>query len=207
MKHTNPFLERDLTVALLWPVLSWSSYSQFTQYSKEDWYEQYVLGKRNGFGASVEAGRVIGERLATDLSYLPEVPRPQEYEVELKATIGNVDLVGHLDGLSMKGKPIKLFEYKTSLSKVKWTAATVNKHEQIDFYCLLLWLNYRIRPEDLQIKLVYIPVKENGSFEVLCSDEKIQIIATKRTLSRVLLFGAKLKKVHAEMKVYVDNHA
>lgn len=217
---TNPFQDRDLHTILLFPALSWSSYNQFVNYDKEEWYRKYVLGNRTIPNPSMEAGRIIGERLAMDPTYLPEVPRPKEYEVELRADFPYHDynglvrvkhvmkLVGHLDGLSLKktgGKSkCKLLEYKTSLSDKTWTASSVAKHEQLDFYCLLLYLNYKIKPEELDISLVYIPVKQLGSFEIVRSEEPIRIINTQRTLSRILLFAAKLKKVHVEMRAYID---
>ncbi len=200
----NPFQDRDLHTTLLFPTLSWSSYNAFVDYDKAEWYNKYVLGIRGLVNASMEAGRIIGERLATDPSYLPEVPRPAEYEVELTATFGGIDIIGHLDGFSMK-KNKKLFEYKTSLSGKRWTAVSVNNHEQIDMYCLLIWLNYKFRPEDLKIQLVYIPVKQLGSFEIVRDEaQPIQIINTKRTMADILRFGVKLKKAHKEMNAYID---
>ena len=202
MKTNNPFKDRDLSETLRWPALSWSSYNSFVNYDKEDWYKQYVLGEKLPPNPAMLAGQIIGERLATDRTYLPEVPRPTWYEVELKAKLGNINLVGHLDGLS-KGR---LLEYKTSSSSVRWTKASVAKHGQITFYCLLLWLTKRISPESLKIDLVYIPVSMDLDFEVKRNNEPIQIIPTKRSMSDILRFGAELSKVYKEMQDYIKNH-
>ncbi len=197
---TNPFQNRDLTEQLRFPVMSWSSYNAFVNYDKELWYKHYFFGVPMEPNPAMRAGQIIGERLATDSSYLPEVPRPTWYEVELKAKLGDIQLIGHIDGLS-KGR---LLEYKTSQSTVRWTRASVAKWRQIDFYCLLLWLTKRIPPESLKINLVYIPVEMNMDFEVVRNDEPIQVIPTKRSMIDILKFSVELKRVHAEMQEYVQ---
>lgn len=199
----NKFTDRDLTKILRFPTVSWSSMDSFMSYDKDEWYDKYVLGKETEPNPHIIAGRIIGERLSVDHAYLPEVPRPEIYEAELSAKIGAINIVGHLDGLSMK-RYKKLLEYKTSLSGKKWTAASVAKWGQIDFYCLLIWENYRIKPEDLHITLTYIPVKQLGSFDIVRSDDPVMTYKTTRTLGQVLVFGAKIKKVHEEMVKFVE---
>lgn len=201
----NKFTDRDLTKILRFPTISWSSMDSFINYDKDEWYDKYVLGLETEPNPHIIAGRYIGERLSTDPTYLPEVPRPEEYEVELSAKLGTINIIGHLDGFSMN-RSKKLLEYKTSLSGKKWTATSVAKWQQIDFYCLLIWLTYKIRPEDLEITLTYIPVKQLGSFDIVRSDEPIVTYKTKRTLGQILTFGAKIKKIHAEMTKYVQTH-
>lgn len=201
----NPFENRDLHSLLLFPTLSWSSINSF-RYDKESWYKRYVLGIRDKHkNAAILAGNVIGEKWALDENYLPEVERPEVFEKELRGEIFSINLMGHLDGLSLKKKK-KLFELKTSQSDKKWTSETVRTWGQITFYCLLIWLNYKIPPEEFEIELIYVPVKESGSFEVVRDDKSIKIIPTKRTMKDVLVFGAEIKKVFGEMQEYVNSY-
>ncbi len=199
---SNPFKDRNLSIRLKWPVLSWSSYNAFVNYSKEDWYQSYVLGIPQTPNPAMIAGQIIGERLATDPTYLPQVPRPEEYEPELKAVLDTIPLIGHLDGLSLK-KFKGLEEYKTSMSDATWTGASVAKWRQIDFYLLLVWLSYKIRPEDMKVRLTYIPVVMTGSFEVIRSDEPIRIIHTTRNMSHILRFAIELRRVYKEMQEFI----
>ncbi len=200
---TNPFKDRDLNSELRFPTLSWSSYQAFTEYNKEEWYQKYVLGNRGHVNSAMQAGIEIGERLATSPKYLPEVPRPEIYEYTIKVKFGKINLRGHIDGWSPSSKT--LVEYKTTQNKKRWDDKSVLKHGQIDFYCLLLFLKENIRPEELTISLVSIPVEMGGDFKVKRSKEKIQIIPTKRTMIDILNFGVKLKQTFKEMQEYVDN--
>lgn len=197
----SPFENRDLGIALSWPTLSWSSMNAFESYDKEKWYNQFVLGIRSPMNPAMKAGIVIGERLATDPNYLPEVHRPEIYEYSLMAKFGSINLIGHMDGWSPKTK--SLLEYKTTQNKDKWNQKSVDAHGQLDFYCMLLWLNHKIRPEDVKIRLISIPVEMDGSFEVTRSSDPIAVFPTKRTMVDLLRFGARIKKTYKEMQQYV----
>lgn len=206
MKKLNPFKDReDIGTQLLFPVLSWSSMNQFESYDKEKWYRNYVQGIKDAPNEAMKIGIEIGEKLATDPIFMPEVPRPQIYEYEVRTVFSGITLRGHMDGWS----PTKneLLEYKTTINQIRWTKETVAQHGQLDFYCLLLFLTEKIKPEEISIRLVSIPVIEKGNFEIVRSNEPIQIIETKRTMANILNFGVRIKKVYKEMSRYVDNHS
>lgn len=205
MKKFNPLQDReDLITQLLFPVISWSSMNQFESYDKEKWYKNYVLGIKDPPNAAMQAGIEIGEKLATDPTFMPEVPRPEIYEHEARIVFSGITLRGHMDGWSPKIK--ELLEYKTTTNQNKWTKETVRQHGQLDFYCLLLFLTETIKPEDIYIRLISIPVKETGHFEIVRSNEPIKIIETKRTMQNILNFGVRIKKVYKEMKEYVASY-
>lgn len=204
MKKFNPLKDRvDLTTQLLFPTLSWSSFSAFRDYDKEEWYTRYVLGIKGPINPAMQAGIEIGERLATDPTYLPEVPRPEIYEHTIKVKFGKIMLTGHLDGWSPSSKT--LLEYKTTQNKTKWTVESVKKHQQLDFYCLLLLLHDDIRPEEITMSLTAIPVTMSGDFKVERSSDPIQTIPTTRTMMDILNFGVELRKVYKEMELFVKS--
>jgi hypothetical protein len=200
----NPFKDRDLTKQLLFTTISWSSMNAFESYDKEDWYKQYVLGERGDINPAMLAGIVIGERLATDPKYLPEVPRPQIYEYNVSDKFSKINITGHMDGWSYAKK--ELLEYKTTSSETRWTQKKVDDWGQLTFYCLLLYLKHDVRPETLKIKLVSIPVKMGGDFDVSRSKAPIKIFETNRTMIDILNFMVRIKQVHKEMREYVDNY-
>lgn len=205
--------DRDLHTELAWPTLSASSLNAFTfssrdkspEQAKEEWYKSYVLGHRldeTTEPGQIIAGKKIGEVLASDPNYLPEVPRPEIYEFTVpKIKFNNIYLTGHMDGFSLSIND--LLEYKTSQSKTYWNQKSVDENKQLSFYCLLLLHKFKIRPEDVKIRLVYIPVKETGTFEVVRSDDPIKIFTTSRTTLDIIKFGVYVQKVYREMEDYV----
>lgn len=196
---SKEFTERDLHTQLQWPTLSWSMVSSW-QYDPEQWYRQYVLGERSKPNPAMTAGILIGDRWVYDPTFLPEVERPEIFEHNLTANIGGITITGHIDGLHLKKKK-KLQELKTTVSKTKWNKQSVRDWGQITFYCLLLYIHYKIKPEDLEIELIYVPCEENGDFEIKQSGKAV-VIPTERTMQDVLQFGVFLKKIYKEMSDY-----
>lgn len=203
MKKTiSPFENRDLHTALRFPVLSWSSVSAWG-YDKEEWYQKYALGIRTKPNGVMQGGIDVGERITVDPSFLPFIDRPEIFEQEFFATLGKIDLTGHLDGWSPNLPGID--EYKTTCNDKRWTQAKVDEWGQITFYCLLVWLNIGIRPEKLRLRLFSIPMVEGGDFKVTQRGTP-KVFHTKRSMTEVLKFAAELKKIHKEMLHYVATH-
>lgn len=150
----------------------------------------------------MKAGRNIGEALL-DPKYLPQVPRPEIYELNLEAKLGKIKIVGHLDGWTPSTKELK--EFKTSTNPNRWTQQKVDLWGQLDMYCLLLYENYKIRPEDIKIQLIAILLEESGSFGLEPTGE-IKVFETKRTMKDLAIFGAKIKGIFKEMEEYVASY-
>lgn len=180
--------------------LSWSAIASF-EWSKEDWYKKYVLKIKQPSNPAMEFGKVVGERLATDTTFLPEVLRYPVFEKELRGVIGDIPLVGFLD--SYDPATHHFYEYKTSANTKKWNQKSAEAHGQILFYMFLIWVNYKIPPEKLSATLFYIPVEESGSFELKLSEAPVQSFKVKHTSVEVLNFGIYVKNVVKEMGEYV----
>lgn len=205
MKKSNPFKERiDLTTQLKFPTLSWSSMNVFESYDKEEWYQRYYLGKKGEINPAMAAGICIGERLAIDPTYLPEVPKYPIYEHSITVKFGNITLTCHIDGYDPDVPEIG--EYKTTQNKKRWTKESVKDWGQLSFYSLCLFLHDDINPRDLKMSLTSIPVIMNGDFKVERSNDPIQIIPTSRTMLEILQFGVRIKKVYKEMELFIKNH-
>ena len=201
---SNPFQNRDLNSILRFPTISWSSYNAFENYDKEDWYQNYVLGNKSEPSNAMLFGQFIGEKLAINPDFLPEVSRPAIYEQELHAKLDKIMLVGHLDGLTFEPK-CELLEYKTSTNPNKWNQEAVNNWGQLTFYALLLYLNFKIKPEDIKMSLTaIIGQEEEDSFEITLPKEPIiKTFQTSRNLKDILVFGAELKVIHKKMTRFV----
>ncbi len=185
--------------------LSWSALSAF-EYNKEQFYSKYIEGIKTDPTPKMLYGNVVGERIASDANFLPEIsPRYKIYEKKLEGKIGEICLTGFLDNYCPDTHAFH--EFKTSSSKTRWTQKSANEHGQILFYKLLIWLNYQIPPEQVKCRLWYIPVHENGSFEMELSKELIQSFEVKHTSADVLKFGNYIKQVWKEMEEFVESYS
>ncbi len=184
--------------------LSWSAISCF-EYNKDDWYRKYVLGEKDKTSKEMEYGKMIGEKLAFDSKFLPQVPRLPIFEHRLLVKFGKIPMVGYIDSLSLDHKT--LYEFKTG--KNEWTQARADKHQQLDCYLFMLYLIERIVPEQVKCLLHWLPtqetlesMKDNDSKISFIEPFKVHSFETKRTLKDILLFGARIKKVWKEMQEY-----
>jgi hypothetical protein len=184
--------------------LSWSAISSF-KYDPEQWYKKYVLGKKPKTSVQMEFGSKIGKSLETDKKFMPEVPRYKIMEYELRAPFYDFELVVYCDSYDPNKKA--LLEYKTSSNPNKWTQDSVNKHMQLDMYALMLFIKEKVRPEELKINLIYIPVEDtfDEGMKVITSGE-IKNFATKRTMKDILAMGAYITKTVQEMEEYAINY-
>lgn len=181
--------------------LSWSAISSF-EYDPEQWFDKYVLGKKQEETSAMLFGKQIGERLASDPTFMPEVPRLPVYEYKLTARIGDIPLIGYIDAFD-KDIPA-LLEFKTGK---KWDRKKAESHGQIDLYCAMLWAMHKIHPGDLDIKLVWMETEQGGDFSTqFVKGMKPVIFPLKKSMVDVLNMLVRVKKVYAQMLVYTDTH-
>jgi len=183
--------------------LSWSSISSW-EYDRERWAKKYLENVVEPPSKAMDFGKVIGERLASDPSFLPSVPRLPIFEHGIKYTFAGIPLVGYID--SYCPDTPAFYEYKTSGNVKKWNKKSVKEHGQIDMYAMLIYVAHGIPPEKLTIKLVYIPVVESGSFELEIGKESVQVFPVKKTMKDVLMFASKLKKTYKDMEEFAKEY-
>lgn len=185
--------------------LSWSSINSYN-YSPKDWYEHYIEDVKFHATKKMLFGNIIGQKLSSDPTFLPEVKRYNIFEKELTALIEledkKIKLIGYLDSMDMDTKAF--YEYKTSSSTTRWTQETAEATGQILFYMLLLWINYGIRPEDISCHLFYIPVRQKENFDMELSGEEVQCFEVKHTSEEVIKFGKYIEKMHDRMIKYIE---
>lgn len=177
---------------------SWSQHSSF-KYSPMQWYKKYVLGEETPPSSEMLFGNVCGGLLASDPSYLPEVERATIFEQELHGKVGDIELIGFLDSFCPEKKI--LLEYKTSRNKKTWNHSSANKHQQIDFYCYLIYHTYKIKPEELTIKLIYIPTHVHEG-DIVLSGEKPQTFNVKKTMADILSFANEIVEQRKKMEAF-----
>lgn len=200
-ERPTQFADRDLVSESLFPKITWSSMSSFLYYDKEKWYRNYVLGIRDEPNNAMRIGIEVGERIVSDPNFIPTLERPEIFEHNLKGKLGNVEILGHLDG-SYPNLP-GIDEFKTSTNKDRWDQKKVDEWGQITFYCLLYHLNFKILPEKLRLRLWSIPIAEHGDFSYTVGIPTVY--TTKRTLHDILKFGLLIRRTHMEMEEFIKS--
>ena len=187
--------------------LSWSALSSF-EWDPEQWYNRYILVEQEPPSAEMEFGKLVGEKLASDPEYLPHIPRYKEFEYELKQSLGDIPMIGFIDSFEPSrfvGGPA-VFEYKTGVKP--WDQKRADEHGQISMYLLMLWLQHKLKPEDVKTQILWMPTQKNSDFSIGFVDEKdVKVFHTKRTMRQVLEFGVRIQQTVKAMELYVNSRA
>lgn len=183
---------------------SWSQHSSFRNYDKEEWYSKYILDTPIPTNKRMTFGSLVGKRIESDPKYIPQLMRGGVMEYGVTASMRDFEIVGYMDQYFTEQKHID--EYKTS-GEGGWSQDKVDKHNQLDFYCLLLMLKENIMPEDVTIFLHHLVTEEGQDFSIkFKSPFTINSYHTKRTTMQVLEFAAEITKVRKDMEDYIINY-
>jgi hypothetical protein len=186
------------------PYLSWSQLSLWEK-SPYEYAKHYIYGATIN-NPHIELGKKLAEVLEKgwedeedfDIKNLDIelarilLPTYPEKEVELKAEVDGVPILGKLDGFDRDR--LIIGEYKTGIQE--WTQERVDNHGQLTFYALLVYLNFGKLPS--QINLYWIPVRYDG-YDIVLSDNT-QIFETKRTMKDLLDMGVRIKRAWEGIK-------
>lgn len=182
--------------------LSWSAISSF-EYSPQQWYDKYVLNLPQPITQELLFGKYVGEALASDPSFRPDVPRLNVFELPLKGFF-IVPLIGYVDSFTQDAPRCTLAEYKTG--KKPWDQKRADEHGQIDMYLLLLWQSGKVLPENVDCLLVWMPTCETSDFSInFVQGEKAKIFQTKRTMRDLMRFGQRIETRLKEMELYANS--
>ena len=192
-KFTDRFKERP------------ASYSFFSswEWDKEEWYDNYILGKKKESNGAMRFGSLVGDSIGTPDSLVPTLTPPGVKEYELRAKVGDIMLLGYCDHYCPLTKT--LHENKTTVNKKKWTKQSVDEHKQLDMYALLLMLQDKTHPSEVTMYLNYIPVELKGIGYKLPKVPTYVQIETKRTALQVAEYAQYIKDTVKEMEVWVLN--
>lgn len=214
---------------------SWSAISSF-KYSKEQWWNKYVLHQKctyenhakgthafcfiAGFAdpecpvvkktIELEFGSMIDDKIQKDKKFIPSLPRYRILQHEMRCELNGIKLVGIADAFEFvpskeEAKNFgRLRDYKTG--RVKWDQKRADETGQLTMYCFLLWKINKIRPEDMELWIDWLPTHtKDGKIEFVDNPVKPVSFRTKRTMKQVLEFGNYIMEVHSEMYQYAMN--
>jgi len=180
-----------------------ASHSFFSswEYDKEEWYKSYILNDRSAPNQAMVFCNTVGDTLGLPESMVPDLDLPGIKEYELEAKFDGIRLVGYCDHYDPDNKILN--ENKTSVTRDRWTQKMVDEHPQLTMYCFMLYLTYKVKPEDVTIYLNFIKVKKAGLKLKLHNPPQYVRFKTKRTMRDVLMHGAYSQKTLKEMEEYV----
>ncbi len=182
--------------------LSWSGYSLFKQ-NKDLFVRKYILNEDIDFtNDGIVYGKFISEILEGKIhsddptvqllkSMIPKYDSPEhKLNAVLNTDYGDIPLMGKVDSYDKQTHRFR--EYKTG--RTKWTQKTADKHGQIKFYGLMIWLNTGIMPEAY---LDWIETeKNNGQVQLtgLITSFKVEL-----TLGDITEFSNEISRVAQEI--------
>jgi len=176
--------------------ISWTQYSTFVG-SPKQYKRIYIDGEERPQSEYLSFGKKFAKALEEDKSDREDIrmmkeilPTYKKKEFKIETKLHGIPLLGYLDGWNGKSKPIG--EYKTGL---KWDQRKVDKHDQLLFYALLVWLKYGIVPK---INVHWVETKKD-EYKRLYLTGKFQNFKRKIRLSDIILFSGKVKKVALEI--------
>jgi len=180
--------------------LSWSAISSF-EYSPSSWHRRYVLNEKDEPSKEMLFGKLVGERLATEPTFLPHVPRLSLFEYELRAELGKIPLIGFIDSYEPHSS---LLEFKTG--RKIWDQKRADSHGQLDMYLLMLYLRDKVKPEGVECSLVWLPTQSEDGEISFVDEHDVKIFDTKRTMVDILRFGQRINDTYKQMQDYANSH-
>jgi hypothetical protein len=174
--------------------LSYSSLILFER-SPDAWVRRYIYGE-TFTSPAMEFGSEIAEGLAAESTDNPAVehlrtflPSYPETEFPIEAKYRGVPLFGRLDQFDPNA--LDIGEVKTG--RTPWTQARVDRHDQFDFYDLLVWLRYGRRARTL--RLSWAPTEWSSGRPELTGE--VRTFLTTRTLADLARIGARSREAWA----------
>jgi hypothetical protein len=189
--------------------ISWSNLSSW-EWDKKEWAKNYLEGIKNPTNAEMEFGSAIGKRLETDPTFLPMIPRHSKMEHPFNVSLAGIKLTGFADSFcTITNK--KLLEFKTGVKK--FDQKRVDEMGQLTMYTLMHYITTKVKPEDLDIQLIWMPTKktEGGDFNnkiefVDDIENNIKIFKTKRTMVQILKFAQYIQETYKAMEEFALNY-
>lgn len=181
------------------PYLSWSQYSLWKR-DPRLYYRRYILNEAPEFTEALD----FGKRLATALEKNEEtgdlmidqamifLPSVKTREHEIKVELDDIPIMGVLDGFDPDTYSID--EFKSG--KTKWCQSMVDKHGQLTFYTLLVYLQYKKLPKYIRLHHWNTDPKSKWY-------GKFRTFETKRSMPELLDMGVDIKHCWEEIQQMV----
>lgn len=204
--------------------LSWSGISSF-EWNKGQWYRKYVLKELPEITDELRFGSFIDKKIQDNPKFLPKLVRYPVLQHEMRGTYDGIPLLGFADtfrpltlnsgGVAFTKKTARVVppsilkpairDYKTG--RKPWDQKRANETGQLTMYLLMLYLRDKIKPEDVECYIDWLPTHIEEGKIAFIKEGDIRTFKTKRTMKQVLEFCQRIKTVWAEMEEYASRQA
>lgn len=181
------------------------SYSQLSSFiwSKERWYQSYVLGEKQPSSPELEFGSYVDKQIQKDPLYLPELKRCPHMQYKLETTFNGIQLLGFPDQLDLENPELR----DTKTGRHPWTKKRADETGQLTMYLLIIYLTLKIKPEEFKCYIDWLPTCQKDGGICFVEPMKIKTFKTKRTTADILKFMQYIIDTRKEMEEYYNNHA
>ena len=178
------------------------SYSQLAswEYNKEEWYRNYILGKRSPASAEMLAGTTIGDQIGTETCPLG-LANIGIKEYALLGMVDDIKLVGYIDIYNPETK--HLHENKTSPNVKRWNQRKADEHGQLTMYALLLEQQEGTPPEQIAMYLNFVPLRLAGVTYTTYTPIVWKQYETRRTSEQVAAYKDYIRQTVKAMQEYI----
>jgi len=188
--------------------LSFSAFNTFSDPmwgSPDKWYKSYIKGIRQS-SPELTFGSTVDKKFQDDPTFLPDVPRYETFQHEMRAVL----LLGrkkvYLIGLTDQYKATErraIRDLKTG--KNPWTQKKADETKQLTYYALLLWLTEGVKPEDVDFYIDWAPTYCRADLSIgFVQPIVVQIFKTKRTMRDITLLCGDIGKTVKAMQAHMD---
>lgn len=172
--------------------------------SPEKWYQSYIKGVRQT-SRELTFGSFIDKKIQDDATFLPDIQRYgiMQHKMEAILELGKkkIPLIGIVDTYNKDGR-IAIRDFKTG--KNKWTQKKADETDQLTFYALLLYLIDKVRPEDVDFYIDWIPTYERADLSIaLVEPCRPQTFKTSRTTADIIRLCSHIDKTIKRMHKFV----
>lgn len=159
---------------------------------------------------ALEQGAETGDLLTdTAMSLLPKYDiADKEIVADLKTKGGWIKILGKPDSMDSKTK--SFFEFKTG--KTKWNAIKAQMHPQMAFYGMLIWLAYKVVPEECALVWIETEMLTEATLDGTIIQKgikptgRVERYPVKITLSKILDTMAETSRVAREIELAFASH-
>jgi len=186
--------------------LSWTQLDMIER-NKKGYIQRYIYGEKfvtpeMEYGKNVArilAGQAEVDKydpgLAMALEFLPRYPKAEaKFTPKLKHKDGEIPLLGYLDGWDYR--KLIVDEIKTGRrrkdGKASWTQATADKHSQLQFYALMVYLKYGKLPKETRVS--WIETRKDEDNRHIYATGFVQVFSVKISQQQVLKMAARAVK-------------
>ena len=183
--------------------LSWSGISSF-EWNPMQWYEKYVLKQDQKPTPEMLLGKDVDKRVQDDPDYLPELPRYEIMQHEMRTEWRDIPLIGYSD--QYNPEPLAIRDLKTG--RKAWDQKRADETGQLTMYLFMLYLmDKSIDVEGAELYIDWLPTHIEDGKLVLKEPIEVHTFQTYRSMQQVLEFAQRIERTWKAMESFADRQS